>query len=208
MNEPVCLGDFRLSERISQSHYLFQKSTNPAVLANEQMAAAHLPERGECINSRKLFLDLSLPKFNPAATSVSAGCVTCQYLASTLLPRTLSVIGTEVASGHVRCKVVRCKVVRCKVVRCKVVRCKPDLTWTLLERLARSNAARRGTHIHRRNRKCSDAAVAFVPSVAAENRALATWSSLRSVGTDCHLAGFIPVSLARSGAGSGRTALG
>jgi hypothetical protein len=58
----------------------------------------------------------------------------------------------------------------------------------------RSSAARWETHIRRRNRKRSDGAVAFVPSVAAAVRVLATSSSFNSVGTDCNLAGFIPVS--------------
>jgi hypothetical protein len=43
---------------------------------------------------------------------------------------------------------------------------------TVRECLARSNAAQWGTHIRRRNRKCSDAVV--VRSVAAAIRALAT----------------------------------
>jgi hypothetical protein len=46
--------------------------------------------------------------------------------------------------------------------------------------LARSNAAQWGTHIRRRNRKCSDGAVAVVRSVAAAIRVLATWSSFDS----------------------------
>jgi len=40
-----------------------------------------------------------------------------------------------------------------------------------------SNAAQRGTHIRRRNRKRSDDAVAIVRSDAAAIRALGTWSS-------------------------------
>jgi hypothetical protein len=54
----------------------------------------------------------------------------------------------------------------------------------VLDRLARSNAAQWGTHIRRRNRKCSDAAVAVVRSVAAAIGALATQSSSHSVSTD------------------------
>jgi hypothetical protein len=42
--------------------------------------------------------------------------------------------------------------------------------------LQRSNAAQRGTHIRRRNRKRSDGAVAIVRSDAAAIRALGTWS--------------------------------
>jgi len=42
-----------------------------------------------------------------------------------------------------------------------------DITWTAPERLARSSAAPWGIHIRRRNRKCSDAVVAVVHSVAA-----------------------------------------
>jgi len=47
-----------------------------------------------------------------------------------------------------------------------------DITWTALERLARSSAAQWGIHIRRRHRKCSDAVVAVVHSVAAAIRPL------------------------------------
>jgi hypothetical protein len=47
----------------------------------------------------------------------------------------------------------------------------------VLEWLARSNAAQWGTHIRRRNRKCSDALVAVVRSVAAAIRVLTSWPS-------------------------------
>jgi hypothetical protein len=48
------------------------------------------------------------------------------------------------------------------------------VTQTVLEQLSRSNAARLETHIRRRNRKCSDAMVAVVRSVAVAIRALMT----------------------------------
>jgi hypothetical protein len=57
---------------------------------------------------------------------------------------------------------------------------KADITPTVLERLARSNAAHWGTHIRRRNRKRSDDAVAVLRSFAAAIRALATWSCYRT----------------------------
>ena len=50
----------------------------------------------------------------------------------------------------------------------------PNVTPTVLERLARSNAAQWGTHIRRRNRKCSGDAVAPLCLLAAAIRALAT----------------------------------
>jgi hypothetical protein len=59
------------------------------------------------------------------------------------------------------------------------------ITQTVLEHLARSNAAQWGTRIPRRNRKCSDAAVAAaVRSVAAAVLALATYALFNSVGRD------------------------
>jgi hypothetical protein len=62
---------------------------------------------------------------------------------------------------------------------------KAELTQTVLEHLARSNAAQWGTRIPRRNRKCSDAAVAAaVRSVAAAVLALATYALFNSVGRD------------------------
>ena len=51
---------------------------------------------------------------------------------------------------------------------------KADITPAVLERLARSNAARWGTHIRRRNRKRSDGALAVLRSFAAAIRALGT----------------------------------
>lgn len=50
--------------------------------------------------------------------------------------------------------------------------------------VAASNAAQWGTHIRRRNRKCYDAAVAIVHSVAAAICALAIYSLLDSVHRD------------------------
>src|SRR5262249_54162837 len=65
---------------------------------------------------------------------------------------------------------------------------KADVTRTVLECLARSNAAQWGTHSRRRNRKCSDAVVAVVrstPLVRIEvwpglNRTLALAHELRT----------------------------
>jgi hypothetical protein len=65
-----------------------------------------------------------------------------------------------------------------------VIRGKAEITQTVLERPALSNAAQWGTRIPRRNRKCSDAAVAAVRLVAAAVRALATYPLFNSVGRD------------------------
>jgi len=63
-----------------------------------------------------------------------------------------------------------------------------------LSPLTRYNAAQRGTHIRRRNRKRSDGAVAVVRPAAAVIRVLATSSSFDNpFGSDCALAGLFRV---------------
>ena len=63
-----------------------------------------------------------------------------------------------------------------------------------LSPLTRYNAAQRGTHIRRRNRKRSDGVVAVVRPAAAVIRVLATSSSFDNpFGSDCALAGLFRV---------------